>query len=557
MFALATLVLIVSGKIEVSSLLRGLSNPSIISIFLLIILTSAINDHFNLSRVFDRIFEGAKGTKGFVSRLSFSVATLSSVMNNTPIVAFMIPYVYQWGRKHGVSPAKLLIPLSYATILGGMITVIGTSTNLILFGFIEAENAVKPGFLDFLIPGVMVTIVGTVYIVLFHDKLLPDNKDLLEDVTENMKEYLVETRVVPDSDIIGKTVQAAGLRNLDGIYLVEIFRDNHSISPVSSEDEIQDGDRLFFAGEAEKVLQLVKHNKALQLSASTMQNTHALDLIEIVIPANSHLIGKTLKEVLFRDKYDAAAIAIHRNGEKLRGKLGEIVLDKGDILLVSAGSKFRTKVNQSKDVYMVSSISANPELPSKRKWAFVLGLGVVFTLMFAGFVNLITGLILILGLAVVVGITNYEHIKKNVSIDLLVILCCAIAISDALIASGGAELVGKSIIPLVKIMGSVGLIVFIYLMTVILTQFITNAAAIAIVFPVGYALSLQSDANPVAIFIAMAFGASCSFISPVGYQTNLMVYGPGGYKFSHFLRFGLPLTLIYSAIVLSWIIFRY
>lgn len=491
-------------------------------------------------------------------RLGISVASLSSIMNNTPIVAMMVPYVYQWGKKNKVSPSKLLIPLSYATILGGMITVLGTSTNLVLAGFILEENMEPLGFLDFLVPGIMVSVAGVSFIVLFFNKLLPNNRDLVGEATENFKEYLVETRVEKGAGIIRKSVQSAGLRNLDGIFLVEIIRGQETISPVDPEEKIEEGDRLFFAGEPNKVVELVRNNSGLSIPAhSGLKVGNGMNIVESVIPANSSLVGQTLKSIEFREKFDAAVIAIHRNGEKLRGKIGEIILDKGDLLLLSAGKTFLTTNKAGKDLYLVSELKKIQETPLLRKRLFWLISLTVILGSFFGLYPLFTTLLLLLGNAILFKFTNFDHIKKNVSLDLLIILGSAMALSNALIDSGAAHWLNGHLSFFSASFGPVGFIILIYTLTVVLTQFITNAAAIAIVFPIGLAMALEVGMNPHAAFLAMAFGASCSFMTPVAYQTNLMVYGPGNYRFSDFVRFGLPLSLIYSGIILSWIIFKY
>ncbi|MBI1222771.1 MAG: SLC13 family permease [Bacteroidetes bacterium] len=557
-FGGAATILLVTGTIPVNEFLAGYSNASVITIFLLIILTSAVNSHFNLVGTFDKLYKGARSPRQFLIRMGITVAGLSSVMNNTPIVAMMIPYVYQWGKKNSVSPSKLLIPLSYATILGGMITVLGTSTNMILIGFIQESGIASPGIMDFLIPGVLVSIGGIVYILLFFKKLLPDNSDLIREVTENFKEYLVETKVENGAALVGKTIQEAGLRNLDGIFLIEIIRNKIAMSPVSPDERVQKEDRLFFAGEPEKVLELVRKIQGLTIpSHSELDIGDGMQVMESVIPANSGLIGATLKEYAFRENLDAAVIAIHRNGEKLRGKLGEIVLDKGDLLLISAGKTFLSKARSGKDLYIVSELSQTVELPKRKKNLYLLGSTLILAGLPFGFYSLFVTLLLMLGLTLAFKMSNYDQMKKNISLDLLIILGSAMALSQALIGSGAADWVSSGLSEWSANMGKGSIIVLVYFATTLLTQFITNAAAISVIFPLGLSMATHANIELTGVFMAMAFGASCSFMTPVGYQTNLMVYGPGNYRFIDFIRFGLPLTIIYSGIVLAWLLFKY
>ncbi len=558
-FGSGVLVLMLSGNLDVSLFLSGFSKTSVISLFLLIILTSAINKHFNVSALFDYLFRKAKSPRSFLLRMGFSVAGLSSIMNNTPIVAMMIPYVYQWGKRHAVSPSQLLIPLSFATILGGMISVIGTSTNMVLLGLIESESQILPGILDFAIPGLLVTLAGLLYISLFAQKLLPENKDVLDNAKANLKEYLIETKLQAESSLCGLSVADAGLRNLDGIFLVEILRDGSILAPVSSEEILQGEDRLIFAGEPDKVLELVHVKKGLVLPAQAQLsgNSLAMNLVETVIPANSQFIGSSLKELAFREKYDGAVIAVHRNGEKLRGKIGEITLDKGDVLLVSSGKSFEQKINVGKDLYLISSIKKVIELPTAQKRLFWLLSLLIFALCAAGFYPFILALVLELVLCFLFKMSSFEQAKQNISLDLLIILGSSIGLSNALIESGAALWISDWIRPMAAEMGSDAVVVMLYVLTLVLTQFITNVASLSVVFPIAFALCESMGIAQMPVYMAIAFGASCSFMSPVGYQTNLMVYGAGNYKFSDFIRFGLPLTLIYSLIALGWIVYHY
>lgn len=557
-FAVTALVLLLSHQVTVVDFLKGFSNPTIISIFLLIIITSVINEHYNLVGFFDRIFAGATTARNFNLRLGFSLAGLSSVMNNTPIVAMMMPYVYQWGKRKNIAPSRLLIPFVYSVSLGGMITVIGTSTNLVLNGFIQSKDGEPLAFLDFFIPGILVTVFGVLFIALIGQRLLPDRGDIIDKVTANIKEYLMETKLSPNSALVGKTVNEAGLRNLDGIFLVEILRDKEVISPVTPETKIHTGDRLFFAGESDKVAELVHRNKGLEIPAQTsLQKEAGMKIMECVIPSNSELVGKTLKEIEFRDRYDAAVIGIHRNSERLRGKIGEIELDKGDLLLISAGPSFLGQNKAGKDLYSVSGIKTYKESDPVKKKAFLAVLLAAITLTAIGVIPMFMALLVILGGAAFLGFTNFDHIKKNLPLDLLIILGGALTLSEALINSGTANWIGQHIHNFLGDSGPWIVILTVYIFTLGITQFVTNSATVAIVFPLGYSLAGHLPCDPKAVYLAMAFAASCSFLTPVGYQTNMMVYGPGNYRFKDFARIGLPLTVIYSVLVLGWLFYRY
>jgi di/tricarboxylate transporter len=558
LFAGASIIFIAFEIVSPNTFLSGFVNESIVNIFLLVIITSIINENFDIVSIFDYLFKGAKTANGFVFRMGIAVSSLSSVVNNTPIVALMIPYVYQWGKRRKISPSLLLIPLSYMTILGGMITVIGTSTNLVLNGFMSSKGMVPLTFQDYLVPGILVTISGLIYISTIGIKLLPKNKDIIEEATNNLKEYLVETELEINSPLLGKTVAEGGLRNLNGIFLVEIQRGTKIISPVEPNETLMGGDKLFFAGETNEVIDLINKKNGLRLPNSFSESLGVgLDIIETVVPSNSELVGKTLKEIDFRNKFDAAVIAIHRNGEKLRGKIGELVLDKGDLLMLTVGKTFNDNNNLGKNLYLVSKLKKMQIGSTRKSLFFGIGFLAFSSLAIFGFISFFVFLLGLIGLSYWLEFTNLEHIKKQVNIELLIILGCSISLSNILIDFHISDFIANWFINIVGISSAAGAIIFLYLITVVLTSFITNAAAVAIIFPIAFSINSILGINPIAIFLAIAFGASCCFLTPIGYQTNLMVYGPGNYKFSDYIKVGSPLVLIYSMVSIGWIIYKY
>ncbi|OKL39879.1 SLC13 family permease [Pontibacter flavimaris] len=557
-FLSGVIILIVARVVEPVDFLRSLSNESIVTIFLLIFITAGIRGHFNLVGFLNILFRSAKTPRGFMIRMTAGVSLISSVVNNTPIVALMIPYVYQWSKRHKVAPSKLLIPLSFATIVGGMMTVVGTSTNLVLNGFILSKEPEGLGFLDFLIPGALVTVVGLVFLATFGYKLLPSRTNPLDEFKTNAREYLVETYIAPGSMLAGKSIAAANLRNLEGIYLFEIVRDGEVINAVDPEEILQADDHLYFAGDTEKVVELLQHDNGLQIPRSNeLGMEEHVNLVETVIPRNSELIGRTLKETDFRDKYDAAVVAVHRNGENLRGKIGSIVLEPGDLLILSAGQKFLTRNKNDRDLYTVSVLSRNNGLPKWKKIAFVLGSILFIGLMLFGVFKLFLSLFLIAVLMIGLGLLRTEAIKKLLDLDLLIILGSALTLSKALIDTGVAHEAATTIISFFETGGKYGVLVGLFLITVLLTSFVTNVAAVSIAFPIAYSISHTMGLNPTGLYVAIAFGASASFLTPVGYQTNLMIYGPGSYKAKDFIKIGVPFTILYSLTCLTYIIYRY
>ncbi len=558
LFLMSALFLMVIGILTPKNFLQSFANESIATIFVLILLTAAINNNFNLLKHLDSFFIQKRKPKLFLFQMTTSVGLMSSLMNNTPIVALLIPYVMRWSKKMQVSPSKLLIPLSYAAIIGGMITLIGTSTNLVLNGFIENEGGKPFGVFDFLIPGLLVTGVGVLFLSVFGYSILKNRVNPLDTVKSNLKEYLVEVALAKDSAKIGQTVEQAGLRNLHGIYLVEILRGNEIISPVSPDEKLHAKDRLYFAGDTSDILEIVKENSGFVFPKTEKFNLgEQLKIIETLIPYNSNLSGKTLKESNFRERYDAAVIAIHRGGEKLNGKLGEINLEYGDLLLLTAGEKFQERIQNDSNLYAIEVKDYLGAIPKWKKQVLALCSLLTIIGMLTGYLSLFVGVLIILSAFFALGLFTKEAIYKNLNLDLFLILGSAIAIGSAFIETGAAKFIADEVIHIFSLYGNTSVIIGIFLLTVLLTAFVTNAAAISIVFPIAYEMSLELTIPSTAIFLAIAFGASCSFITPYSYQTNLMVFGPGGYKQKDFFRIGLPMTLLYSATCLLYLLIHY
>lgn len=554
----AALIFVIAGIVSVKDFLLCFSNESILSIFLLIFITAGLKDNFNLIGWLDRLFGNTDRPRTFMLRMTSGVAVISGLVNNTPLVALMIPYVYQWAKKHKVAPSRLMMSLSFAAILGGMITLIGTSTNLVLNGLITSKGDPSLRYTDFLFLGLLVTIAGVLFMYFIGYRLFPSRTDVMDELSAQRREYLVETRIPVHSHLVGKTILEAKLRNLEGVYLFEIVRENKILSPVSPEDVLYPQDSLFFAGDTENIADLIRSNNGLVLPQSDGVAWQSEgNLLETVIPVNSELIGKNLKTLHFREHYDAAVVAVHRNGEKLRGKIGEISLKAGDLLLVTAGSRFESIVYQNHNLYLVSVLNSPRKATKLQKRAFLSILFVVLALLIIGKITLFLGLLLIATVLVFSNMLSIAEIKRQLDVSLLVILAASLTFSKALIDTGAAEKIAQGFISVFSGGGSVGLLIGMFILTLVLTSFVTHVAAVSIVFPITYALCHGLGIDPVPFYVAIAFAASASFHSPFSYQTNLMVLGPGNYRFKDFLKAGFPLTFLYSVICIVFIIFYY
>ena len=555
-FFISAIALLLGGIITPTELLKGLSNQQIIVIFLLVLVTAGIRAIYG-SEWFGKLFSPTLKPKAFLLRMMFMVSSVSAFLNNTPIVAFMIPYVKDWADRTGNHASKFLIPLSFATVLGGMITVIGTSTNLVLNGLILQYNLPLLGFGDFFFLGVCVTIAGWIYLYFIGYNLLPSNSNKLDTLRQNLKEYIVETEVFPKSKIIGKSVQDAGLRNLRDVFLVEIIRDEKVISPVSPEMELEEGDFLFFSGNTQSIYDLIEGDNGLRIhKQDSLEVKGYFNFVEAVIPASSDLIGVRIKDSDFRKKYNASIIAIHRNGKQVSGKVGEMELAGGDFLLLLSGED-QLNGGSEKDLFFISV--PKKLSPGKAPWLTWAGIG-CFGLLILGVVEvlpLFTVSLIILSLLVLLGVLNLSEIKRQLDLGLLMVLVCSLAIGVALEKSGTAALIAGWLMTVGNHMGSVAVIASLFVVTIFLTALITNAACVSIVFPIAMSLAEQMHLPYTPFFVAIAFAASGDFITPMGYQTNLMVYGPGGYTFKDFAKVGAPLTLLYMLICISFIAWFY
>jgi di/tricarboxylate transporter len=553
-FFIATVALLLGKVITPSEILQGLSNQQIIIIFLLMLVTAGVRTIFG-AEALAKVFNPRLSPKAFLLRMMVTVSSLSSVLNNTPIVAFMIPYVKDWAQRTGHPASKFLIPLSFATILGGMITVIGTSTNLVLNGLVSQYELPLLGFEDFFFLGVIVTVVGGLYLFFIGYRLLPSNANEIDALRENLKEYIIETEVKRGSSLVGKTVKEAGLRNLQDVFLVEIIRDDKVISPVSPDEALEENDALFFSGNTESIYQLIREDNGLSVPEDQeAEPEESFNFVEAVIPANSELVGKRIRDSDFRKRFDASIIAIHRNGKRVPGKVGEMHLAGGDFLLLLAGDhRENGNGNREKDLFFLSV--PKKVKSEKNKNLRIVGVLSVLVLISGvmGMFPLFDACLVILCALVFFGVLSLAEIRRELDLSLLLILVCSLALGVGLEKSGTADSLANVLVSSVDVFGPVAVLTSLFLSTILLTALITNAAAVSIVFPIAMAIAEQMELSYTPFFVAIAFAASGDFMTPIGYQTNLMVYGPGGYTFRDFLKVGFPLTLMYTILCIVFI----
>lgn len=553
-FIIGVLLLGILGVLTPHEILSGLANEHIMVIILLLMLAQMIKNTGVLDGILNPLLMKSESPRNFLLRLYLLVAFISMFINNTPLVALMIPFVVSWCKDHGRSSSKFLIPLSFAAILGGVSTLIGTSTNLIVNGLIQAQQVI-PSFKPFEIyhfsyVGIPLVLAGFIYIYFFSDRLLPDRTGAYGDFVKNTRSYLVPTRIKRNSSLAGLSVKSASLHTLKGLYLAEIIRGNEAIQPVSPHEILRPDDILVFAGETNTITELVNSNTGLELTELGMfRHKPHIEAIEVVVSYNSGLSGQTVQESMFRSRYDAAVIAVHRNGERLSGRIGDIRLKPGDVLLLIAGSNFNKLSQDTQDFYLISKVRDIRKIRFWEPYMLIGGLVIAIILSVMKIVPLFTSLAILTTFALLFNLINPRELIRTVDFNLAIILAMSLALGHAMIKTGVASQLATGFIDVFLPLGSFVLLSGIFIIAVLLTNLITNAAVVAVLFPIVLSVAAKLAIDPFPLVMVMTVGASMSFILPVGYQTNLMVLGPGGYQFRDFLRIGLPLTIISMAIV--------
>ncbi len=546
-----------------TEILQGFANEQIAIIILLLLMGEVFRKTSVLDIFFDKVFHHAKSYKHFMARLMFIVAPLSAFLNNTPLVAILIPYVHNWSSKNKVNVSKLMMPLSFAAILGGCATLVGTSTNLIVNGLVLEQEIIpdlKPlGVFDFSIVGGVMIIIGALYMLFIGDKLISKREVTEHEIPDDGREYLFELQLKKGSEVIGKSRSEAEFLKNQGFILVEVFRNGILYQRISSNFVFEENDILIFAGQKQAIAELINADKKRIIpSVGMFARRPKSEVVEIVISHKSSMIGKRLMHENFRGKYDATVIAIHRNGENLNGQIANIELRAGDALLLMVGSGFSELSKQTHDYYIISKIKEIRRLGTLKTAVLIAGTPVVILLNILGLSKLFTGLLVLLILTQLLNIVSPKDLAKSVDYELAFIIALSLALGVAMIKTGVADTLADGIMYVFKPLGKFGALYGIYIVTAILSAFITNKAAVAIVFPIALSVSLQMQLPPTPFILLVSFAAAANFMTPIGYQTNLMIYGPGGYKFRDFLRVGTPLTLIYMLVavtILSYIYF--
>ncbi|WP_087973174.1 SLC13 family permease [Oceanobacillus rekensis] len=555
--SLVLVIFLITGILSPKEALSGFSNEGMLTVALLFIVAGAVQKTGIIENILKSWLDRSNTLLGSMVRFFIPISLLSGFLNNTPIVVTVTPMLKKWCEVRGIAPSKFLIPLSYATILGGTITVIGTSTNLVVHGMLVDYGYRGFSLFELAIVGIPITIVGLLYIFTIGHKLLPEHKGFQQQVKEDSKEYIAELIVEAFFPYLNKSVKKAGLRELKGLYLVEIIRGKERISPVRSTTIIQKDDRLIFTGLISTITD-VQMTKGLTLRTGTDLEIDELkngntEIVEAVISHQSNLQSKSIKQSQFRSRYDAGVIAVHRKNERIASKVGDIVLKPGDSLLLLAGKDFVEKYNQSNDFYVLTPLDTPESLkrnPVKEKLTIIIFISMILLVTF-GLLSMLKGMALAVILVFLTKIITAEEAKRYIHFDVLLLIASSFGIGMAMTKTGLAGRIAEGLLTIGKPLGLFAILLAIYLITNIFTELITNSAAAILMIPIGLEMAASLQIDPMGIAVLIAIASSASFITPIGYQTNLIVYGPGGYKFTDYIKIGTPLSLIVMAMTVT------
>jgi di/tricarboxylate transporter len=547
--------LLITGILDPAQALAGFANPGVITIATLYVVAAGLQETGAVQWIARSLLGHPKTERGAQFRMLAPTGILSSFMNNTAVVAMFIPAIQDWAQRLNIPASRLLLPLSYAAILGGTCTLIGTSTNLVVDGLLQARLGIHLGLFELAWVGIPSLIAGGIYLALFSSRLLPDRGGMAEEL-EAVREYGVEVEVDPAGPLVGQTVTQAGLRALNYGYLMEIDRGGRLITAVEPDRMLQPNDKLYFVGAPECASEL-RRIRGLQAAEESIQKldlaNHQRCLVEVVLGQEFPALGKTVRESKFRTRFNAAILSVSREGRRVPGKLGDITFRMGDTLLLEASQQFVEQYRFRRDFLLVSALNDSTP-PDFHKAPRALGILLLMVLASAsGLLQIMEAAFLAAGAMIVSGCMTASRARRSVDLPVLVVIAASFSLGNAMTVTGGAEWVASGLLGLFGSLTPWLALALIYVLTTLFTEMITNNAAAVLMFPIALALSEQLGVSFLPFAVAVMFAASASFMTPLGYQTNLMVYGPGRYRFTDYIRIGAPLSLIVACVAVGLI----
>lgn len=555
MVLMAALALLMTTDIlSPSQALAGFANPAVMTIAALYIVAGGLRETGAIQWIGRALLGQPVTTRRAQLRVIAPTGILSAFMNNTAVVAMFIPFVQSWAQRLSIPASKLLLPLSYAAILGGTCTLIGTSTNLVVDGMLQSAEGIQLGLFEIAWLGVPLFVVCGGFLVLFGSRLLPDRGGLGEEL-DLVREYGVEVEVVESGPLAGKSIAEAGLRALGFGYLAEIERDGRLITVVEPDRVLHAFDRLYFVGAPECANELRRVHGLRPANGSAHKldiANHQRCLVEVVLGTEFSSLGASIRDSRFRSRFNAVVLSVSREGKRVPGKLGDIILRVGDTLLLEASHEFVEQYRFRRDFLLVSALNDSTP-PDFKKAPRALGILLLMVLLSAsGLLPIVESSLLAAGAMIVTRCITASRARHCLDLPVLVVIGAAFGLGNALVTTGAAEWMAHGLL-------TVGApspwltLALIYILTAIFTELITNNAATVLMLPIAMAAADQLGVSVLPFAIAVMFAASASFITPLGYQTNLMVFGPGRYQFMDYVKVGSPLAILAGTLSITLI----
>ncbi len=546
------IILLAAGVIGPDEALKGMSNEGMVTVAALFVVAAAVERTGALAALVDRVLGRPSSLASAQLRSMVFPSVLSAFTNNTPVVALMVPAIRDWAKKNRLSVSKLLMPMNDAVVLGGLCTLIGTSTNVVVSGLVAAKRGEPLGMFDITRLGIPLLLCGLVYLITASRFLLKDRRPPMS-ASDDPRQYTLEMVVDPGSPLAGRTIEQAGLRHLHGLYLMEIDRNGHVIAAVAPTERLEAGDRLVFVGVIDSVVELQKirglrpaTNQVFKLDDPRSERV----LVEAVVSPSCPLVGRTIREGRFRSTYGAVVIAVARDGERLQMKIGDIVLEPGDTLLVEASPAFLDRQRSNRHFYLVSEVRDSTPPRHDKGWIACTVLAAMVAAAAMELVPMVAAALTAAAAMVTFRCISSTEARRSIEWESLLLIAASFGLARAIEKTGLAETVAHAAITAAGDHPHV-VLAAIYLVTMLCTELMSNNAAAVLAFPIAWQTAADLGVSPMPFVMAITVAASCGFATPMGYQTNLMIYGPGGYKFTDYLRYGGPLNLLVMAITIA------
>ncbi len=538
-FGAVAFAFLLLNYITIETSLQQLTNTGLVTVVVLLLLSVVLDKAQLLEALADRLVRGPYRLA--LIKLYLATTAYSAFLNNTAVVASLLGPLRQ-SRRH--PPSRLLLPMCFAASLGGILTLVGTSTNLLVSSLLVGRKMPALHMFDLLPVGLLIVVACGVTMIALYPSILKE-QPAAEDTASD---YFLEATVSPGSRLVGRTVHANGLRNLAHLFLTEIVRDGRVIAPVEPDEAVRTGDLLVFTGDVTRLDLLAQFD-----GLKTHGDHYRLptdNLVEVVIAAHSTLARRTIKEADFRSQFDAAVIAVRRGSERLAGAIANVPLEVGDTLVLVVGQDFDKRNNLARNFVVVSRREVQKFVDQRKGLLALAGFLVVIGLSVFGVFDFLKGLMVLLAVFLATGLAKPSDMRRNMPYGLIIVLASALVISQVMINTGTAELLAGGLLTGAENFGpywALGIVLFV---TWILTELMSNNAAAALAFPVAVGVAQKLGLDPMPFVMAVLYGASCSFITPYGYQTNLMVMSPGRYTLGDYVRAGGPIAVVFLIVAL-------